>query len=225
MGKAIEKCLGLPNPKKFTGHCLRRSSATLYADAGAPMTELKRHGGFCCRRYFMNAFEWPIPGKSCQYRTISPSDQFRTAILAVLCEMPSASSGPIKVDAAPFLAKKSAMSLPLGQSDLVSKTESRGSLGLDYSEPLGSSIPFLNYSDRNSKRNQMDTAKKIMNQVDPNLLNNIFTFPNCSSITINDSSTILHDNSPIINNCYNLKVSSAPSTLNFTDCSNIIFNQ
>ncbi|KAJ8985936.1 hypothetical protein NQ317_010693 [Molorchus minor] len=35
-------------------------------------------------RYFINAFEWSIPGKLCQYRRISPSDQFRTAILAVL---------------------------------------------------------------------------------------------------------------------------------------------
>ncbi|KAJ8915459.1 hypothetical protein NQ315_003222 [Exocentrus adspersus] len=34
------------NPEFYTGHCLRRSSATLLANAGANMTTLKRHGGW-----------------------------------------------------------------------------------------------------------------------------------------------------------------------------------
>ncbi|KAJ8969353.1 hypothetical protein NQ317_016138 [Molorchus minor] len=34
--------------------------------------------------YFINVFEWSIPGKPCQYRRRSLSDQFRTPILAVL---------------------------------------------------------------------------------------------------------------------------------------------
>lgn len=42
----IAKYLGLNNPKKYTGHCLRRTSATLLAEAGANMTTLKRHGGW-----------------------------------------------------------------------------------------------------------------------------------------------------------------------------------
>lgn len=46
MGKEIATYLKLPNPEKYTGHALRRSSATLVANAGASMTTLKRHGGW-----------------------------------------------------------------------------------------------------------------------------------------------------------------------------------
>lgn len=46
MGKEIATFLGIENPGRYTGHCLRRSSATLYADGGATMTALKRHGGW-----------------------------------------------------------------------------------------------------------------------------------------------------------------------------------
>jgi len=42
----IAKYLGLSDPHKYTGHCLRRTSATLLADAGASLTTLKRHGGW-----------------------------------------------------------------------------------------------------------------------------------------------------------------------------------
>lgn len=46
MPSLIAKYLGLPNPKQFTGHCFRRSSVTLLADAGAGMSNIKRHGGW-----------------------------------------------------------------------------------------------------------------------------------------------------------------------------------
>lgn len=42
----VAEWLGLNNPKAYTGHCGRRTSATLVADAGASMTTLKRHGGW-----------------------------------------------------------------------------------------------------------------------------------------------------------------------------------
>lgn len=42
----IAKYLKLPNPETYTGHCFRRSSATLLADSGADMSILKRHGGW-----------------------------------------------------------------------------------------------------------------------------------------------------------------------------------
>lgn len=42
----VAEWLGLDNPKAYTGHCGRRTSATLVADAGASMTTLKRHGGW-----------------------------------------------------------------------------------------------------------------------------------------------------------------------------------
>lgn len=42
----VAEWLGLDNPKAYTGHCGRRTSATWVADAGASMTTLKRHGGW-----------------------------------------------------------------------------------------------------------------------------------------------------------------------------------
>jgi Phage integrase family len=42
----IAKFLNLQNPESFTGHCFRRSSASMLADAGADILTLKRHGGW-----------------------------------------------------------------------------------------------------------------------------------------------------------------------------------
>lgn len=42
----IAAYLKLPNPSEYTGHCFRRLSATLLADMGADITNLKRHGGW-----------------------------------------------------------------------------------------------------------------------------------------------------------------------------------
>lgn len=42
----IAEFLKLPHPKEYTGHCLRRSSATLLAEGGGSITNLKRHGGW-----------------------------------------------------------------------------------------------------------------------------------------------------------------------------------
>ncbi|XP_066583293.1 tyrosine recombinase XerC-like [Prorops nasuta] len=44
--KEIARFLGLNNPDSYTGHCFRRTSATLLADAGANITLIKRHGGW-----------------------------------------------------------------------------------------------------------------------------------------------------------------------------------
>lgn len=46
MGKEVAKYLKLQNPELYTGHCFRRSSATLLVDAGGDITTLKRHGGW-----------------------------------------------------------------------------------------------------------------------------------------------------------------------------------
>lgn len=44
--KEIARYLKLPNAEQYTGHCFRRTSATLLVDAGAGLTALKRHGGW-----------------------------------------------------------------------------------------------------------------------------------------------------------------------------------
>ncbi|KAJ3646451.1 hypothetical protein Zmor_024039 [Zophobas morio] len=38
--------LNLPNPKEYTGHCFRRSSASLAADSDVDLISLKRLGGW-----------------------------------------------------------------------------------------------------------------------------------------------------------------------------------
>jgi integrase len=42
----IATFLNLPNPSQYTGHCFRRSSATLLANRGGDLLTLKRHGGW-----------------------------------------------------------------------------------------------------------------------------------------------------------------------------------
>lgn len=46
MPHAIANYLKLPNANLYTGHCFRRTSATLLADTGVDMSVLKRHGGW-----------------------------------------------------------------------------------------------------------------------------------------------------------------------------------
>lgn len=42
----IAEYLKLASANEYTGHCFRRSSATLLVDAGGDLTSLKRHGGW-----------------------------------------------------------------------------------------------------------------------------------------------------------------------------------
>lgn len=42
----IANYLHLPNANLYTGHCIRRTSATMLSDSGASLTTVKRHGGW-----------------------------------------------------------------------------------------------------------------------------------------------------------------------------------
>lgn len=44
--RAIAEFLGLPNPGRFTGHCFRRTSATILANTGCSIEDIKRHGNW-----------------------------------------------------------------------------------------------------------------------------------------------------------------------------------
>ena len=44
--KVVAKFLNLPDADHYTGHTLRRSSATILVDSGADLLTLKRHGGW-----------------------------------------------------------------------------------------------------------------------------------------------------------------------------------
>lgn len=46
MPSVIAKFLNLPNPTGYTGHCFRRSSATMLANSGGDLLTVKKHGGW-----------------------------------------------------------------------------------------------------------------------------------------------------------------------------------
>lgn len=46
MPSVIATYLNLPNPTAFTGHCFRRSSATMLANSGGDLLTVKKHGGW-----------------------------------------------------------------------------------------------------------------------------------------------------------------------------------
>lgn len=64
MPKQIALFLQLPEAELYTGHCFRRSSATLLADSGANLTALKRLGGWRSDKVAESYIEESIENKS-----------------------------------------------------------------------------------------------------------------------------------------------------------------
>lgn len=83
-GKQVATYLRLPSPEKYTGHCLRRSSATIFTDGGggANTIDLKLHGG------------WKSSSvtESCVERSITNKMNTATEILQQV--LPCSSSAP-----------------------------------------------------------------------------------------------------------------------------------
>lgn len=46
MPQKIAQFLNLPDSNKYTGHCLKRISATFLADSGVDLQIIKYHGGW-----------------------------------------------------------------------------------------------------------------------------------------------------------------------------------
>ncbi|KAJ8912509.1 hypothetical protein NQ315_015593 [Exocentrus adspersus] len=59
----VASFLGLPDPESFTGHGMRRSSATLLANAGGDITTVKRHGGWKSTTVAENYIEESLSSK------------------------------------------------------------------------------------------------------------------------------------------------------------------
>ncbi|KAJ8912151.1 hypothetical protein NQ315_006115 [Exocentrus adspersus] len=59
----VASFLGLPDPESFTGHGMRRSSATLLANAGGDITIVKRHGGWKSTTVAENYIEESLSSK------------------------------------------------------------------------------------------------------------------------------------------------------------------
>ncbi|KAJ8911540.1 hypothetical protein NQ315_012793 [Exocentrus adspersus] len=59
----VASFLGLPDPESFTGHGMRRSSATLLANAGGDITTVKCHGGWKSTTVAENYIEESLSSK------------------------------------------------------------------------------------------------------------------------------------------------------------------
>lgn len=94
----IAEFLKLPDPKQFTGHCFRRSSASLLADSGANLITIKRHGGWKSSAVAEGYIEDSITNKNKIAERILPSTS-TASNAAIALENPStltsASSGDV----------------------------------------------------------------------------------------------------------------------------------
>ncbi|XP_031331917.1 uncharacterized protein LOC116162438 [Photinus pyralis] len=88
----IASFLKLPNPQLYTGHCLRRSSTTLLADAGADITTIKRHGGWKSTTVAESYIENCIANKINIANRINQGDSCSSNICNVIPETSSSDS-------------------------------------------------------------------------------------------------------------------------------------
>jgi len=77
--RKIAEYLKLSNASSYTGHCLRRTSATLLADSGADIQMLKRHGGWRSTNVAEGYVEESIANKIKTSNRISKSEQQSTS--------------------------------------------------------------------------------------------------------------------------------------------------
>ncbi|KAJ8910984.1 hypothetical protein NQ315_003678, partial [Exocentrus adspersus] len=118
-GKCTKQVFGLNkfNPEKYTGHCLRRTSATMLVDSGGDITELKRHGGWksteVAEGYIENTVQNKLKVSKKIMRHIESSVEVSVSELQqnIELEMPSTSAAP------PFSALSNSNNKPLGHLD------------------------------------------------------------------------------------------------------------
>lgn len=79
----VAKYLNLPNANAYTGHCLRRTSATLLVDSGGDITALKRHGGWRSNTVAEGYIEESIKNKEEIARKILRPDEPSTSNHAI----------------------------------------------------------------------------------------------------------------------------------------------
>lgn len=92
IGKQIATYLNLPNPERYTGHCFRRSSATLYVDGGGDITGLKRHGGWKSSLVAEGYIDQSVNNKRITAETISKQVNNATASTATAAKVVNADS-------------------------------------------------------------------------------------------------------------------------------------
>ena len=73
IGKDIAMKLGLSNPECYTGHCFRRTSATLACDAGADAEQLKRLGKWSSSKVVGRYIANSVAGAEAISQKLAPS--------------------------------------------------------------------------------------------------------------------------------------------------------
>lgn len=91
----IAKYLQLPNPKCYTGHAFRRSSASLLAGTGADILSIKRHGGWKSSAVAESYIEENIEMKAGTSRRI-----FSGTNVNMNVEIPNTSKSPVFIHSA-----------------------------------------------------------------------------------------------------------------------------
>lgn len=74
--RKIAEYLNLEYPERYTGHCFRRTSATLLANAGADLSVLKRHGAWKSSSIVEKYVEDSVEGKVKVARMIQGGENF-----------------------------------------------------------------------------------------------------------------------------------------------------
>ncbi|KAL0879211.1 hypothetical protein ABMA27_002994 [Loxostege sticticalis] len=106
MPQEIATFLKLPDSKLYTGHCFRRTSATLLADSGADLTVLKRHGGWKSSSVAEGYIEDSIESKAKISTSIAENIKLR-----------GADNSPIPLSPRPSTSKESSVPFPEHQPD------------------------------------------------------------------------------------------------------------
>jgi hypothetical protein len=93
--KKIATALGLSEPANYTGHCFRRSSASLLVDAPASidMHTLKRHGGWKSDNVAQGYVETSVQNKKIIATKIMGSSNTLRSRSNVMVEKPSINLG------------------------------------------------------------------------------------------------------------------------------------
>lgn len=111
MPKKITAFLKKENPDSYSGHSFRRTSATLLIDAGADITELKRHG------------HWKSTSVAEGYLGESISNKKRTfskITEAIEIERPAKTPASVNSDNTPRFHSASVLSSTSGEKDISS---------------------------------------------------------------------------------------------------------
>lgn len=112
--REIASYLNLLNPLEYTGHCFRRTSATILADTGADLTTIKRHGGWKSSAVAESYIDNSVENKTRINNQISESinvHQDSSPQPSTSAAMPDAPQQPV----APLAPQPSTSAVPIAQ--------------------------------------------------------------------------------------------------------------